>query len=95
MKKEGPEELTPSAPLFANKLLSCAAESAIASNTRWRGGIYCRRRNAGILAEHCLRVTIDLTCSCCCIQGGRCDGHRIHSLTGLSENLGSKRRAIQ
>jgi hypothetical protein len=96
------EVLTPasprkaSAPLFAGKLLGRTAEIAgAATRPRW-----CKRtcygragsRNAGILAVHCQRVTIDLTCGGSCIRGRRRDGHRIHSLTGLSENFGSERR---
>jgi hypothetical protein len=94
----------PSAPLFADKLLSSTAEIASCattrwrryhlSNTRWRRYHWCRR-NAGTLAVHCQRVTIDLTCGGCCIQGRRRDGHRIHCLTGLSENFVSERRTIQ
>jgi hypothetical protein len=88
----------PSAPLFANKLLRSTAEMASAAATRWCQRICYRRaggRNAGILAVHCLRVTIDLTCGGCCIHGRRGEGHRINSLTGLSENFGSERRTIQ
>jgi hypothetical protein len=86
-----------STPLFANKLLSRTVESASAA-ARWRQWIRCRRgggRKAGILAGHCLCVTIDLTCGRRCVHARRCEGHRIYSLTGLSENFGSKRRAIQ
>src|SRR5262245_37916087 len=86
-----------SAPLFANKLLGRAAEIASA-------GARCRRRicrhrrggrNAGILAIHCLRVAIDLTCGGCRVHGRRCEGHRIRDLTGLSKNFGCNRRAIE
>jgi hypothetical protein len=91
------------APLFANKLLRRAAE-VTSAGTRWRRKwrrkrCCCRRRgggrNTGILAGHCLRVTIDPTCSGCCIYGRRCEGHGIYSLAGLSENFGSERRANQ
>jgi hypothetical protein len=88
----------PSAPLFANKLLRSTAEMASGAATRWCQRTCYRRaggRNAGILAVHCLRVTIDLTCGGCCIHGRRGEGHRINSLTGLSENFGSERRTIQ
>ena len=86
-----------SAPLFANKLLRRAAEIASAATRSRRGICRYRRggRNAGILAVHCLRVAIDLTCKGCRVYGRRCDGHRIHGLTGLSENFGCKRRAIE
>jgi hypothetical protein len=85
------------APLFANKLLIRAVESASVGKG-WRQNIrlLCRRRGrAGILAGHCLRVTIDPTCDGCCIYGRRCEGHGIYSLSGLSENLGCERRANQ
>jgi hypothetical protein len=88
---------SPSAPLFADKLLSSTAE--IASTAARCRSRTCRRRgarrNAGIQASHRLHVTTGLTCGCCCIQGRRRDGHRIHCLTGLSENFGSERRTIQ
>src|SRR6516165_6560604 len=48
-----------SAPLFADKLLSSAAEIASAGSTRWRRGICCRRgagRRAGILVAGILRL---------------------------------------
>jgi hypothetical protein len=84
-----------SAPLFANKLRAGAGEIAGAA-TPGCGGI-CRHRrggrNAGILAVHCLRVAIDLTRERRRIYRRRCDGHRIHGLTGLSEKLGCKRDA--
>ena len=83
-----------SAPLFANKLLRRAAEIASAATGRRR---ICRHRrggrNAGILAVHSLRVAIDLTRERRRIYRRRCDGHRIHGLTGLSEKLGCKRDA--
>jgi len=83
-----------SAPLFANKLLRRAAEIASAATGRRR---ICRHRrgglNAGILAVHRLRVAIDLTRERRRIYRRRCDGHRIHGLTGLSEKLGCKRDA--
>jgi hypothetical protein len=85
------------APLFANKLLIRTVESA-SVDKGWRQNIRlsCRRRGrAGILAGHCLRVTIDPTCDGCCIYGRRCEGHGIYSLAGLSENFGSERRANQ
>jgi hypothetical protein len=53
-----------SASLFADKLLSRTAE--IASARWWRRRIRYRRaggRDVGTQAGHCLRVTIDLTCS--------------------------------
>src|SRR5260370_20357982 len=91
-------EVASSAPLFADKLLRRAAE-VTSAGTRWcRKRCCCRRgggRNTGIQAEHCLRVTSGLTCRCCCIQGGRRDGHRSHSLTGLSKKFGSERSGIQ
>jgi len=83
-----------SAPLFANKLLRRAAEIASAATGRRR---ICRHRrggrNAGILAVHSLRVAIDLTRERRRIYRRRCDGHRVHGLTGLSEKLGCKRDA--
>jgi hypothetical protein len=89
--------MTSSAALFANKLLGRAAEIA-STAARWRQRIRCRRgggRKAGILAVHCLRVTIDLTCGGRCIHGWRREGHRVRNLTALSEQFGSKRRAIE
>jgi hypothetical protein len=89
--------MTSSAALFANKLLGRAAEIA-STAARRRQRIRCRRgggRKAGILAVHRLRVTIDLTCGGCCIHARRREGHRIRNLTALSEQFGSKRRAIE
>ena len=83
-----------SAPLFANELLSGAAEIASAT-CRWSAGSWGGSRKAGILAVHRLRVTIDLTCGGCCIHGRRREGHRVRNLTALSEQFGSKRRAIE
>src|SRR5262245_8149792 len=82
-----------------NELLSSTAETASTSNARWHRGIcLCRRagdRNAVIHAEHCLRVTIDLTCGRRWVQGWRCDGYRIHGTIRLSEKSSSERCTTQ
>ena len=86
-----------SAPRFANKLLIRTVESASVGKG-WRQNIRlsCRRRGrAGTLAGHSLRVTIDLTCSGCCIYGRRRERDGSYSLVGLSENFRSERRANQ
>jgi hypothetical protein len=77
-------------PLFANKLLRRTVEIATGSTPRCPHGTgRCgRSRNAGVLAEHCLCVAIDLTREGCCIHGWRSEGHRRRSLAGLSEKLG-------
>jgi len=91
-----------SATLLANELLRRAAERASAggrSSAPGRRGI-CRRRrgrgrNTGVLAGHCERVAVDLTCERRLVQGRRRDGHGIHRLAGLSENFGCERRATE
>jgi hypothetical protein len=88
----------PSAPLFANKLLRSTAEMASGAATRWCQRTCYRRaggRNAGILAVHCLRVTIDATRERCCIYCWRPLGHRRHRLSGLSEEFCCEHRARQ
>jgi hypothetical protein len=75
---------------FAATTAGAVAGASLGLKKAFGGG-----RNTGILAGHCLRVTIDPTCSGCCIYGRRCEGHGIYSLAGLSENFGSERRANQ
>ena len=78
--------------LLTDELLRGATQTARCTEI-WIGvGNWADGRTAAH-ARHCQRVTIDLTCEGCCIQGWRREGHRGCSLVGLSENLSSERCA--
>jgi hypothetical protein len=62
-----PAKVPLSAPLFANELLRGTAEIA-GARIRRRARSWGSGRKAGILAVHCLRVAIDLTCEGRCIH---------------------------